>query len=198
VSIRAFLRAVDASWKWPRETTIPLRIIGAGALLLQTEYDRGTKDSDVLESDSIEPETQARLLRLANRESAIYRRQKMFIEFVPRGLPFLPQAPVWREPVDLNEGLRHFHVEALDVVDVVVSKLARFLPEDGSDIGAMVDKGLVPHAAFLARFRSAMDAHSSDERLLVFAQRFNRIERDAFGVAETHFDFDEWLTDRFD
>ena len=44
MSTRLFLRAVDAAWGRPSVGKLPLRVIGASALLLQTDYDRGTKD----------------------------------------------------------------------------------------------------------------------------------------------------------
>ena len=110
MSVRSFLRAVDDAWDRPRADRIPLRIIGAGALLLQAEYDRGTKDSDILESTAIDAATQRRLIELTRPGSAIYRRWLTFIEFVPRGLPLLAHVPRWNVPSDLNEHLRHFHV----------------------------------------------------------------------------------------
>ena len=38
--------------QWPREpaTKIRLSVIGCGALLLQADYERGTKDSDVFDT----------------------------------------------------------------------------------------------------------------------------------------------------
>ena len=54
---------------------------------------------------------------------------------------------------ELNARLRHFDLEVLDAVDVVVSKLKRFNPNDRTDIEAMVERSLVPYARLLARFR---------------------------------------------
>jgi hypothetical protein len=201
VSIRGFLREIDAAWTWPRTAKIPLRIIDAGALLLQTDYARGTKDSDVLESSEIDDETQRRLITLGGAASDIFRRRKMFLEFVPRGLPFLPQAPHWTEPAEMNELLSHFRVEVLDVVDVVVSKLSRFHADDISDIEAMIDKGLVPHSRLVARFESAMDVHlhgADAERTLKCIKCLNQVERDMLFVPETRPDLPAWFTDRFE
>lgn len=35
---------------WPHASRPTLRIIGSTALMLRTDYDRGTKDSDILET----------------------------------------------------------------------------------------------------------------------------------------------------
>ena len=40
---------LDARWDRPTPEKIRLKIIGSSALMLQTSYERGTKDSDVLE-----------------------------------------------------------------------------------------------------------------------------------------------------
>jgi len=44
---------------------ITLRFIGAGALMLQTEYDRGTKDGDILKTEDLDASTRDHLLALA-------------------------------------------------------------------------------------------------------------------------------------
>jgi hypothetical protein len=64
------------------------------------------------------------------------------VHTVSQPLPFLPQAALYHPVVELNERLRSFQIEVLDVVDVVVSKLARFHGNDRSDISAMVDLDL--------------------------------------------------------
>jgi len=191
---------VDAAWGQPFIGKLPLRVIGAGALLLQTEYDRGTKDSDILESSAIDATTQRRLVDLTKRGSPLHRRWLTFIEFVPRSLPLLPQAPRWREPSDLNEHLRHFRVEVLDVIDVVVSKLGRFHDDDQNDIVAMIGMGLVPHAELVTRFRSAVDVSLGDasaERLPSSVRNLHRIERDEYLVDETDIELPDWLAERF-
>jgi hypothetical protein len=119
---------------------------------------------------------------------------------VPRGLPFLPHEPLWREPSDLNGHLRHFHIEVLDVVDVVVSKLGRFHDDDRGDIIAMINMGLVPHHALVSRFESAVDAKLGDasaERLPSFVRNLHQIERDEYLVGETPIELPEWILDRF-
>jgi hypothetical protein len=48
--IHDFFREPDAAWGIPAPAKIRLRIIGSSALMLQTDYARGTKDTDVLET----------------------------------------------------------------------------------------------------------------------------------------------------
>ncbi len=201
MSTRLFLRAVDAAWRHPVIDKITLRMIGAGALLLQADYDRGTKDSDILESSSIDATTQNRLVTLTKKGTLLHQRWLTYIEFVPRGLPLLPQVPKWLEPSDLNEHLRNFRVEVLDVIDVVVSKLGRFHDDDQTDIVAMINQGLVPHAELVRRFRSAIEVTLGDasaERLPSYVRNLHRIERDEYLVDESDIELPDWIAERFD
>ncbi len=51
--VEEFFRELDHEWEPGQEGKITLLIIGSGALFLQTDYERGTKDSDVLETPEI-------------------------------------------------------------------------------------------------------------------------------------------------
>jgi hypothetical protein len=54
--ISDLLEEIDRLWPTtPSEGKIRLRIIGSAALMLRTSYERGTKDSDVLETASVTP-----------------------------------------------------------------------------------------------------------------------------------------------
>jgi hypothetical protein len=162
--IRNFIKDLDRDWTSAAPAKIRLRIIGSTALMLQADYERGTKDSDVLETADLDGETRARLQRNAGPGSVLHARHKLYLEIVSSGLPLLAQAPKWRDVADLNWDLTHFQVEVLDVVDVVVSKLKRFHATDVRDIEAMIDRGLVDHAALIERFRSAVDCYGMDSR----------------------------------
>lgn len=195
--IKDFLQELDRRWQHPAASKLTLRIIGSAALMLQTDYERGTKDSDVLETASLTGETKERLLKLAGQGSALHQRHKMYLDIVASGLPFLPQAPHYHPVADLNEMLRHFEVEVLDIVDVVVGKLKRFSANDRSDIRAMVDKELVDHARLIERFKSAVDVYSMDaraEHLPDYIKNLHRVERDDFLVPETAIELPEWLS----
>jgi len=63
--IEEFLTEIDRLWKPEAPGKIPLRIIGSAALMLQDDYERGTKDGDVLETKDITPAVKDQLLALA-------------------------------------------------------------------------------------------------------------------------------------
>jgi hypothetical protein len=93
--IETFLLDIDRGWNLDSAARIPLQILGSSALMLQADYQRGTKDSDVLETAQLTSDTKTRLLELAGKGSSLHQRHKLYIEFVPNGLPFLPQIPDW-------------------------------------------------------------------------------------------------------
>lgn len=187
---------IDRRWSWPTPTRIRLPIIGSAALMLQADYERGTKDSDILETEQLALETGQRLLALAGRDTELHARHGIYVELVASGLPFLPQVPSWKEMTDLNATLSHFAIQVLDVVDVVVSKLKRFHASDVSDIAAMVEHGLVPHDSLISRFRSAVENYEMDSRagdLPRYVKNLHRVERDLLVVPETTIDLADWI-----
>ena len=96
----------------------------------------------------------------------------------------------WRDLPELGQ-FQHFHLYTLDVVDVVVSKLARYNANDVQDIDAMITLGLVPHHRLIERFRAAVDGYEMDaraERLPRYIARLHEIERDNFGLGPTEID----------
>ncbi len=120
--IEGFLTEIDERWPLGAGSIIPLQIIGSAALLLQADYHRGTKDSDVLESVDLRAEVKDELVKLAGKGSRLHHKHRLYIDIVPNGLPFLPQQPMWHDLDPLNARLRYFHVQVLDIVDVVVSQ----------------------------------------------------------------------------
>jgi len=187
-----FFQDLDRGWTPIGAEKIRLPIIGSTALLLQTDYERRTKDSDVLETAEIDQGIRSQLLTLAGQGSSIHRRRRMYLEIVAPGLPFLPQRPNWVPVVGLTSRLAHFQIDALHVVDVVVSKLKRFHANDQHDIQAMINLGRVEHEPLLERFRSAMEIYlldaRADEDLPRCVRNFQQVERDFFLVDETPFD----------
>lgn len=193
----AFLLDLDRLWvPLPNDPQgkIPLRVIGSVALMLQVEYVRGTKDGDILESQSLPPDVQARLEALGGKGTALAKRHNIYLDFVCAALPFLPSPPIFHSVEDLNRALTHFQVEALDITDVVVSKLKPFRPNDVFDIEQIAAKGFLDPEYVAERFKAALDAHSmsaiSDD-FPRYAQNLNQIERDYFFTDETQFEFDE-------
>ena len=195
-ALEEFFRDLDTQWRWPDDARIRLRLIGSAALMLQTNYERGTKDSDVLETTNLTDEIKTRLLAIAGKDSRLFDRHRLYLEIVAPGLPFLPQGPAWHGLAALNASLAHFEIEALDVVDVVVTKFKRAHAVDMDDVAAMVDAGVVPHARLIERFRSAVDVFSYDARasdLPKYIAALHRAERDYFDVPETEIELPEWV-----
>jgi len=191
--IEQFLTELCLAWN-PSETKT-LSILGSTALMLQTTYHRGTRDSDVLETAEIDSKCKRRLLQLGGPGTRLASRHHIHLDIVANGLPFLPHAPTWvRLSIPgLPDAVR---IQALAVVDVVVSKLKRFNANDQSDISAMVELDLVPHEQLLLRFQSAVDLFACDARaedLPRYVDNLNDIERDVYGVAESSVHLPGWI-----
>lgn len=193
---RSFFQDIDRRWESAREEKLRLRVIGSAALMLQTDYVRGTKDSDILETTELAAVDKNRLLELAGVGSRVAQRHRMYLEIVSSGLPFLPQSPHWHPLPELNPLLKHLTIEVLDVVDVVVSKLKRFSASDADDVRAMTESGLVEHRRLIERFRSAVDVYGGDARaddLPKYVRNLHRVERDHLGVPETEIELPAWV-----
>lgn len=164
--------------------------------MLQARYQRGTKDSDVLQTAQLSPDVSSRLIQLAGVGTAIHQRRNLYLDVVSSGVPFLPQKPRWVALEQMNASLDHFDLRALGIVDVVVSKLKRFSANDASDIEAMIDLGLVPHAELISRFLLALDNFCCDARaedLPEYVANLHRVERDMLAVEETRIDLPDWI-----
>lgn len=196
MTIDAFFQEIDRAWPERPAEKIELRLLGSTALMLQTDYARGTKDGDVLDTAILTGETKERLLAMAGKKTMLHARHLIYLDIVENGLPFLPRPPQWHPLPELNASLRTFEISVLDVVDVVVSKLKRFHADDQSDVGAMIDRDLVTHARLVSRFRSAVEVFSMDARaydLPRYVRNLHRVERDMLGVPETEIDLPEWI-----
>jgi len=197
--IEDFFIDLDRRWRLAQAGRIPLRIIGSAALMLHTKYERRTKDSDVVETDFITESVRKALMDIAGQKTEFHTRYGMYLDIVARATPFLPHPPVYRTVAALKE-LKHFSVDALEPVDVVVSKLKRFFANDVSDIEAMVNMGIIDHDRLIERLKSAVDAYELDARAEVHLPRiianFHAIERDCFQVPETIIDLPGSMNDR--
>jgi hypothetical protein len=194
--LRHFLRELDDAWKPLGSSRQALPLIGSGALMLLTDYERGTKDGDVFQTSDITDSVKSRLLALGGKGSSLHARHRLYVDVVSSGLPFLPHAPVWHPLSDVNATLTHFDVLVLDVVDVVVSKLKRFHANDRADINAMIERGLVAHARLVQRFESAVDVWKDGagaEDLPRYVANLHALERDEFFVAESEIDLPPWI-----
>ena len=191
-----FLTDLDRRWSPTGSEKIVLHVIGSTALMLRTGYERGTKDSDVLETAALTDDIKDRLRALAGKDTALHARHGLYLDIVSQAIPFLPQRPLLHPLPKLNATLRHFSVEVLDVVDVVVTKLKRFNSADASDIKAMVDRSLVDHRTLVERFRSAVDMFSGEARaedLPRYVRHLHRVERDYLLVEESKIDLPDWI-----
>jgi len=188
-----FLRDIDSRWVSEGGPRMVLKVIGSTALFLQTNYLRGTKDSDVLETQEICGPVRERLIELAGRGTDIHKRHGMYLDIVGHAIPLLPADPLWH-PRDLD--LTHFEVHILDVTDVVVSKLVRYHGDDRADIRAMIEEHHVQQQRMLERVQSVIERYQFDarcNRLPDMVERFNQAERDWFGVTETPIELPEHI-----
>jgi hypothetical protein len=155
--------------------------------MLQTSYDRGTKDGDVLESKDGPAAIKEQLIALAGKNTDIHRQFRVHIDVVLRALLFLPQQPLFHPRPDLP--LKNFRIEVLDIVDITVSKLIRYSNEDANDIRAMADMKLLDHARLVARFNAAAERFSLDARapdVPDFLKNLHTVERDILALPPSH------------
>jgi hypothetical protein len=198
LNLEAFFQDIDRGWRGSPAAKIPLRVLGSVALMLQTNYTRGTNDGDILETASVTGNTKNLLLAMAGRGTPLHTRHGIYLDIVASGVPFLPAGPRWLAQPALNASLRNFEVEVLDIVDIVVSKLKRFHANDLSDVSAMIDRDLVPYDRLVSRFRSAVDVFSCDARaedLPRYVKNLHRVERDMFGVPESDIELPGWISE---
>ena len=158
-----FFLELDGLWGGA-DPRIALKVIGSTALMLQADYLRGTKDSDVVGVMPVAGE-----IKTSSRTSRgpVHAWKACPTSTSTLCLPGCHSCPIRPRfiPLDsLDARLGSFQVSALDVVDVVVSKLKRFNGNDLDDIRTMVDMELVEHEPLLERFRSAVDRFSMDAR----------------------------------
>ncbi len=184
--ISEFLSAIDERWKPIGGEPLVLQVIGSAALMLQTDYDRGTKDSDVLESRSGPARIKEQLVSLAGEKTDLHRQFRIHIDVVNRAILFLPQQPIFHPIPNLR--LRNFKAEVLDVGDVVLSKLKRCNSDDKNDIRAMAERKLFDHTTLVQRFKDAADWFSMDARasdVPRYLKNLHRVERDILGLPES-------------
>lgn len=193
--IEQYFHDLDQAWKPDAPKKIPLCVIGSAALFLQTHYVRGTKDSDVLETAEISADISARLKTLAGRGTTLAKSYRMYMDVVRLAIPFLPQTPIFHDVPTLG-GLKNFSVRALDVVDVVVSKLKPFREQDVNDIEFLARENLLPHDKLIERVQLVIDYHSMDARadeLPKFVENLHLVERKMLAVPESKIELPEWI-----
>lgn len=63
-----FFREIDRAWRGPRDAKIELRVLGSAALMLQTDYVRGTNDGDVSKLKRFHANDQSDVKAMIDRE----------------------------------------------------------------------------------------------------------------------------------
>lgn len=187
--VNDFFEELDRLWAPASEPRIRLKVFGSVALFLQTDFERTTKDADVLATSDLPTDVLGRLVLLAGRRSALSQKTGMFLDMVSPSVPMMPADPLWHD--DFSHRLQNFDIQCLDVADVLVSKLKRFSKRDQDDVQEMIVGGHVEHERMLSRFLSVIERYRFSARaadLEEMAVRFNQVERDMFLVDETHFD----------
>lgn len=191
-----FFLELDKQWKTLGEEPIQLSIIGSTALFLQSDYQRGTKDTDFLEIDEISENAFKAILKLGGKGSPLSKKFRLFIEIVKRPIPFLPVKPNFVILTHLNKKLKNFRVEVLEIVDVLVSKLKPYRPQDLEDIREMINRNLVDPDKFSKRFLLAKERWLMDARaheLKSYIENFHEVQRELLGVLETPIELPAWL-----
>ncbi|MFH1724074.1 MAG: DUF6036 family nucleotidyltransferase [Elusimicrobiota bacterium] len=194
--IREFLSEIDAKWKAIGGEPLNLRIIGSAALMLRCDYERGTKDADVLEVKDGPPAIKDQLLTLAGEKTDIHRQFRIHIDVVDGAILFLPQRPVFHPLPSLS--LKNFNIEVLDIGDVVLSKLKRYNSDDKNDIRAMAQRELVGHKRLVARFAAAADWFSMDARaqdVARYLRNLHAAERDILGFPPSKIELPDSMQD---
>jgi len=195
ISVEGFLEELDSKWKPLGGEPTLLHIFGSTALMLQADFTRPTKDTDVLETAAVNEEVKTQLLKIAGKKSPMHEVHRMFLEVVAPGILFLPGRGNY-VPIPKLDRLKNFRFEAMSIVDVVVSKLKRFKASDQDDIRAMVEAGKVDHAEFVARFKGAVDQFGMDARsdkLPECIENFQQVETEMFRVEPTEVELPPWF-----
>jgi len=194
-----FLDELDELWTAELPERLTFRVIGSTALFLQTAYERGTKDGDVLraERDGFDDATCNGLERLAGTGSALADSHRIYLDLVSRSLPYLPQEPLWHAFPGCWE---HIDLVVLDVADVCVSKLKRWIGSDREDVSQMIARSALEHDVFVERFQAMVEHHRyvarADELLPRMVENLHEVERDLFALdGETSIDLPAWIAD---
>jgi hypothetical protein len=190
--IEAFFREMDTLSGLANLPRFTLHIVGSTALFLQSDYRRGTKDSDAVETYGFDPNVKDLLERDAGRGSKIAGRHHIYLQFIGEVLLFLPDNPVWNPWLTLQR----LDVVLLDPTDVVVAKLIRLQSDDLRDIEAMAERRIASHQRVVERFKNAalrLGGSGQGHKLERAIKNLHRVERDVFVVDESEIDIPDWM-----
>jgi hypothetical protein len=154
-----FLKAVEAQLEPDQE--LELYLGGGAALILAYDGELATVDVDF-----IGPKT-GRLLELSKlmgKGSEVHAQTELYFDVVPPGL--FPSDMGWRRraiPVELRE-VQRIRLRALEVHDLIISKLKRFAEKDRRDVRALCNRPDVDVETLRSRYREARLLLDLDER----------------------------------
>ena len=194
--IESFIKEIDRLWK-AKDQHLHLHIVGSTALMLQFDYRRATKDVDIMElHDNLTDDAKSAFKNLAGKQSQLCSKHRMYIDLVPRYLPFLPNNPLFHPWSAGDNAYEHFDIHVLDVVDVIVSKLGRFIATDRDDIAAMAEMNVIDPSRLKQRFLQALNAWSLDARankLPEILENLHIVQRDLLLVEESVIELPRWI-----
>lgn len=194
--IKDFFLKIENVWKPTGREPITLRVLGSTALFLQTDYVRGTKDTDIFEIRDLGGDIWEQLKTIAGKGTKLAGAERLHVDLVAPGFPFLPPGPLFHPLDGLNRSFKVFRLEALDPVDVVVSKLKTFRTSDLEDIRAMVKRRLLNPDRLVERFELAKEhwlLGSRAPELRKYIDNLHEVQRDYLFTKETPIDLPDWL-----
>lgn len=188
-----FLSELDRAWMSIGVEPIDIKIIGSAAIFLQSNYDRATRDNDVLELDGADSQVYKVLKELAGKNSRLAKRNGIYLDIVPRGLLLLPSDPAF-VILEAPE-IKNFRLQLLDLHDVVISKLKPYRLQDQEDIRWLVEENLIEAKKLLDRFKSALEAVSEKnaEFIVECVENFHEVQREFLRTPETPISLPTWI-----
>lgn len=76
-AVRLFFEALDDQWRRAGHPRVRLSIIGSTALMLRTDWVRGTKDSDVIETAELQATARDALRDIAGKGSPLHQSHRL-------------------------------------------------------------------------------------------------------------------------
>lgn len=192
--INEFFQNIDRDWQPSGCEPIDLHIIGSTALFLKTDYDRETKDSDILQLSADKSETMSSLKILAGKGTELARKHGLYLDIVPAHVLFLPLQPDYEICTALSK-IQNFKIFVLDVHDVVVSKLLPYRTQDREDIIWLADHQLIMPSQLADRFKLAIDNLNPEKthHATSCIENLHEVQREILRVAETEIILPTWL-----
>lgn len=194
--IEDFFHRIEKLWRPTNQEPIVLNIIGSIALFLQTNYIRGTKDMDILKINDLSKEIWEQLKTIAGKGSDLAQSCRLYVDLVGSGFPFMPPKPLFHPLDNLNKAFKFFSLQALDPLDVVISKLKTFRPNDLDDIRAMAERHLLNPDRLVERFELAKEhwlIGSRAPELRDYIEHLHVVQRDYLLVKQTVINLPDWL-----